>query len=328
MSWFRQEQNFISHPKFIQLSDGSFRLWHEGKCWVESNLSDGILPFSVVKGFRYYKPKRAQGLLDAPHGYQFGLWEVIEGVGYKMHDYLYFNPSREEVLARRESDAERKRLGRERRQNARIAAECPPGRPDGQDAGRPPLSPPSVQHFDLGKSKSKSKKEYVRTPTAPESQSAQAALDRPTPGSVFTGGAVAKPKPAAAPPGKNRPRFVGKRFKVFSWTYEKAEGKLGSAFEAFDFDVWLHTLDLRVQRDPGTMPPESQHERWLLTELDAEIKLRGLRRIGVSDEDPYANLPKFWTCKTCGLVHEGTRSQARAGFCPGPEHRADGYEAH
>lgn len=195
MAWFRQELDYISHPKFIQLSDGSFRLWHEGKCWVEANLSDGILPFAVANGFRYFAPRRAKELTIAPHGYTAGLWEVIDGVGYKMHDYLYFNPSREEVLARRMTEAERKRRARERLHDARMTPESTAPCPAGQDAGQPPESDTPVQRNILCKSESESKKEVVvEREIAPP-------LPPPVPsvGVVFTGTPALQttPKPVA-----------------------------------------------------------------------------------------------------------------------------------
>lgn len=308
--WFQQEQNYVSHPKFVQISDGSFRYWHEIKCWVESNLTDGIVPVSVAKGFRSYKPKRLTQLIAAPHGFTHGLLDVIDGVGYKMHDYLYFNPSREEVLARRKSDSERRRRNRERLAQEKLTCLVPagqtPGQTPGQDAGR---YPPKTRDSFVQTEKETSKNVRTEPPL-------KSAVKPPTAGEVFDGGSTKAPKPAAVKPtGRTRPEFSGDRFEVFPWTFEKARKKIGPAsFDEFDFAMWLHKLDTKMRDSPEAMPREGEIERWILRKLDEELERRGAGRAD-SIDDEWRAMTEIWECRECGLIHEAYPAEAKKRPC-------------
>ena len=110
MPWVKLDDRFPSHRKIALLSDRAFRLHVSAICWCAENLTDGRIAereLPLVAKVRGIKAT-AQQLEDA------GLWDRIEG-GWEIHDYLDYNPSRDQVLAERKRNAERQERFRQRR---------------------------------------------------------------------------------------------------------------------------------------------------------------------------------------------------------------------
>lgn len=111
--WAKLEQNFINHQKFLALNSNAICLWLEGKNYCDIYMTDGMIPKTALKTFRFEGPKAIELLTTScgrkPNGEAFApLWEAVDvgGVGYyRMHDYLLHNDCRDEVLVRLE-DAE------------------------------------------------------------------------------------------------------------------------------------------------------------------------------------------------------------------------------
>jgi hypothetical protein len=99
MAWMRLEVSYIDHPKLLALSDGAFRLWHEGKSYCEKHLTDGLIPRSAARGFRCFTAARLKELQSAVPGYQHPLWEAHDA-GFTMHDYLDHNDCRDVAMRR------------------------------------------------------------------------------------------------------------------------------------------------------------------------------------------------------------------------------------
>lgn len=99
MAWMRLEVSYIDHPKFLALTDGAFRLWHEGKSYCEKHLTDGMMPLVAVTGFRHFTERRSTELQTAIPGFLAALWEQC-AVGLRMHDYLDHNDARDVALKR------------------------------------------------------------------------------------------------------------------------------------------------------------------------------------------------------------------------------------
>lgn len=91
MSWLKLDDNFADHPKVLGLSDAAFRVHIKALCYCARHLTDGIIPGAKVVG----REKEAEELLAAK------LWHR-RGVNYEVNDFLLYNPTREEELARRE----------------------------------------------------------------------------------------------------------------------------------------------------------------------------------------------------------------------------------
>lgn len=102
--WSRTEIGYLGHRKFLALTANAICLWHEGKQYCDTHLTDGLIPKEALKLFRFFGTKSLSLLMTScgnkPDGSPFApLWEAHD-VGYRMHDYLDHNDCREKVLAR------------------------------------------------------------------------------------------------------------------------------------------------------------------------------------------------------------------------------------
>lgn len=112
MAWIRLDDDYIYHPKFVALSAGAFRLWHEGMAYCRKLLTDGLIPRAALRTFRYAKRAHVDEL-SMPIGTEVApLWEPIDDFGFKVHDYLIWNRSREQELEDRERAKQRAKKSR------------------------------------------------------------------------------------------------------------------------------------------------------------------------------------------------------------------------
>ena len=93
MGWVRLDDRFPDNPKVEMLTDRAFRLHIRGLCYCSEHLTDGGVPRTVAR--RWGSPKSFLELFTAR------LWDDGVDGRYHIHDYLEYNPSREQVLARR-----------------------------------------------------------------------------------------------------------------------------------------------------------------------------------------------------------------------------------
>lgn len=93
MGWAKLDDRFPTHPKVLGLSDRGFRSHVSALCYCAQHETDGLVPAAVARSLA---PRRIVGELVAA-----GLWERLEA-GYRIHDFLDYNPSRAESEARRE----------------------------------------------------------------------------------------------------------------------------------------------------------------------------------------------------------------------------------
>src|SRR3990167_275444 len=119
MSWVKIDDHFPEHPKVLMAGPQAAWLYVCGLAYASRNLTDGLIPASQVKRLAEVPtaPKLATKLVEV------GLWEQVGG-GYIIHDYLEYNPTREEVLARRETRAEAGRRGGKRSVETRSKGEA------------------------------------------------------------------------------------------------------------------------------------------------------------------------------------------------------------
>lgn len=117
MPFIRLSDNYIDHPKFLALSASAFRLWHEGMAFCRKHQTDGMIPFAALNGFRYFKPVRASELSTPYQKDAKPLWELIPEFGYSVHDYLFWNLSKEEEQSDKDAASARmRRLRKDRRE--------------------------------------------------------------------------------------------------------------------------------------------------------------------------------------------------------------------
>lgn len=109
MPFIRLSDNYIDHPKFLALSASAFRLWHEGMAFCRKHQTDGLIPLGTLQGFRYYKAVWARELATAYKAGGHPLWETVEGFGFKVHDYLFWNLSKEEEQSDKDAATARMR---------------------------------------------------------------------------------------------------------------------------------------------------------------------------------------------------------------------------
>lgn len=102
MPYLRLDDNMMEHPKVDRLSDPAFRIWMKGLTYCARLMTDGLIPRRLA--LSWGSLKRIGELLSA------GLWDE-EGVGYRVHDWLDWNESRQRILDRRRADSIRKAGG-------------------------------------------------------------------------------------------------------------------------------------------------------------------------------------------------------------------------
>lgn len=139
MTWLRVDDGFTEHPKIRGLSNDAFRLHITGLCYCARNLTDGLISRlalrSVGSNANLSRPgTTARTLVRA------GLWHP-EADGYRIHDYLAYNPAKADVD--KERAAARERMQR-RRSGERYAERS--GERTGERSGevRGPRPDPSV----------------------------------------------------------------------------------------------------------------------------------------------------------------------------------------
>ncbi|WP_406225033.1 hypothetical protein [Streptomyces anulatus] len=116
MPWARLDDRFPSHRKVALLSDRAFRLHVTALCWCSENLTEGAIrerELPVISRIRGAK-KAALELEEA------GLWDRTTD-GWKVHDYLEYNPDRARVQADRDANAARQKAWRDRKRAEREA---------------------------------------------------------------------------------------------------------------------------------------------------------------------------------------------------------------
>lgn len=133
MAWIRLDDDYFYHPKFATLSHMAFRLWHEGLVYCRKLMTDGLIKTSALKAFRYGSPRAIRELTTPIHDGVAPLW-AVDTEGYRVHDYLDWNPSQDEE--------QRDRREAKRRMRAfRGKAQSPPVTPDVTASVLPNVTP-------------------------------------------------------------------------------------------------------------------------------------------------------------------------------------------
>lgn len=124
--WVKLDDKLHSHPKRWQVSNAALGLHLLALSYCGDQLTDGRVPGRWAS--------QQQDRQEISELCSAGFWSV-DGDAFEIHDFLEYNPSREQVLAERESARERmarvrsgKRSG-ERRANSRRSSGSPT-RPD------------------------------------------------------------------------------------------------------------------------------------------------------------------------------------------------------
>ena len=123
MPWFRLDDSFHSHPKVIAAGNEAVGLYVRCGTYAAQHLTDGHIPEQVA--LQYGTPALAETLVRTK------LWRRARG-GYKMPDFLDYNPSKEAVQNQRKTNAQRQSRWRERQGNGvtNTVTNSAPSRPD------------------------------------------------------------------------------------------------------------------------------------------------------------------------------------------------------
>lgn len=117
MPWFVIDDSAHSHPKVVAAKNPAFGLWVRCGSYAAQHLTDGIVPGDIAKmyGTRPQIAKLVAAGLWHEHGHTCPHAKCAQPApgDFYMHDYLDpYNPSRAEVLARKQRAADKKRKQR------------------------------------------------------------------------------------------------------------------------------------------------------------------------------------------------------------------------
>lgn len=97
MTWFKVDDTFSMHTKVVLAGNAAIGLWVRCGAWSAQHLKDGVIPVEIATMLG--RKVEIDALVKV------GMFVKVGG-GYRMHDYLDYQPSGDEVRAMREKRAE------------------------------------------------------------------------------------------------------------------------------------------------------------------------------------------------------------------------------
>ena len=119
MSWIKIDDQFADHPKIVSIGPLAGWLHVVALTYCGRYLTDGFVPYAMIPRLADFSGiSVAQGdtssLANAKQMVErllgAGLWVACDG-GYQIHDYLEYNPSKEQALATKDARVEAGRRG-------------------------------------------------------------------------------------------------------------------------------------------------------------------------------------------------------------------------
>lgn len=181
MSYAPLDVHFDEHPKYEELELEHFGLMACAIAYCNRNLTDGKVSFTAVRRFgkSMKGPKLAKRLVE------LGIWRDVDS-GWEIVGFLDHNPSRAEVMARREESRVRKQ--RQRRGSTPdipppdVPPTVPPGQPPGRDAGQTAGRPAGhLQGLPAPASPARARNSDSDSETDPDATQDGGPRDRPAP---------------------------------------------------------------------------------------------------------------------------------------------------
>lgn len=156
MSWVRIDDGFADHPKIVAAGPICAIIQVRAFCYAARHLTDGVLPAAVIPsllvGFDHLgiETGGVPGLValgrdvdefDWPAAMcHYALWEPCEG-GFRVHDYLDYNPSRRHVVADRRNKQRAGKIGGKASAAGRASSHTPAQAPASASAHAPARRP-------------------------------------------------------------------------------------------------------------------------------------------------------------------------------------------
>ena len=98
MTWLKLDDKFCGHPKIAALSDAVFRFHVTAMNYCAEYETDGFVSEAVLRS--KFDPRsirsRIKVLVETPSSGGAALWQECDG-GWRINDFLDFNPSRENL---------------------------------------------------------------------------------------------------------------------------------------------------------------------------------------------------------------------------------------
>ena len=142
MSWFKVDDKLHSHKKAARAGVSAMGLWTVAGSWCADHLTDGFVPDYIAERLAPAEAADLAGRLVSA-----GLWIVAEhdgDQGWRFNDWDEYQPTREDVESKRQTERDKKR--RQRRSSTGQYEASPkesPGDNDGTPQGRPEGFTPS-----------------------------------------------------------------------------------------------------------------------------------------------------------------------------------------
>lgn len=115
MSWAKLDDQYPDHPKIVEVGPLGMALHTAAMCYCARYLTDGFVPTAMIgrlinwEGICVISNGVSNGVTNkmvTDELTRVGLFEVVEG-GFKVHDYLDYNPPAEQVKKERAENAAR-----------------------------------------------------------------------------------------------------------------------------------------------------------------------------------------------------------------------------
>lgn len=127
MGWVRISDDFYDHEKFAEVGPLGLAVWIAGLAYCNRNLTDGKIPHRTaqrllhIDGIGIYTSNHTGRDAQVADGIdellEAGLW-VDEGTKYAVHDYLDYQPSKDDVTRQRQKNAYRQAQFKKRKRAA------------------------------------------------------------------------------------------------------------------------------------------------------------------------------------------------------------------
>lgn len=120
MTWLKKDDRFPEHRKIRRLSDGAYRLHDTALCACAKDETDGLVTESDIADMQHGERLRKY----VPALVLAGLWVPVAN-GWRIHDYLDYNPSHAQLDDKRAADRKRQEDRRHRLAEARSQRDTP-----------------------------------------------------------------------------------------------------------------------------------------------------------------------------------------------------------